>query len=213
MNTKLIAFCGFAGSGKDTAAEHLIKNYNFKKDSFATPLKDAVSSIFGWDREMLEGSSEVSRIWREEIDKWWAQRLNIPHLTPRWVLQNIGTKVMRENFHFDIWQASLEKRILESNRNIVITDCRFKNELSMVKQLNGTIIAVMRSPKPDWWDIAEAANSDTFLHAPEAVKALEERGIHQSEYDWIGFPINYTLENYDTIDSMYNNLENIMDLI
>ena len=34
---------------------------NEKRDSFAKSLKDAVSSIFGWDRKLLEGKTKKSR--------------------------------------------------------------------------------------------------------------------------------------------------------
>jgi len=51
----LIGIVGLISSGKDTVAERLVQEHNFKKDSFAKSLKDAVSSMFNWDREMLEG--------------------------------------------------------------------------------------------------------------------------------------------------------------
>ena len=49
----IIGFCGFAGSGKDTAADYLVNFYNFDRISFAGPLKDTLSAVFGWERSML----------------------------------------------------------------------------------------------------------------------------------------------------------------
>jgi cytidylate kinase len=89
----LISITGFIGSGKDTVANYLTTNHGFKKESWAGSLKDAVSNVFGWDRELLEGTTKYSREWREEIDPWWSERLAIPHLTPRWILQQWGTDV------------------------------------------------------------------------------------------------------------------------
>ena len=37
-------------------------------DAFAHVLKDACASLFGWDREMLEGKTEESRVQREQVD-------------------------------------------------------------------------------------------------------------------------------------------------
>ena len=54
----LIGLVGLIGSGKDTVAEFLVKEHKFQRDSFAKSLKDAVSAIFGWDRELLEGARE-----------------------------------------------------------------------------------------------------------------------------------------------------------
>ena len=137
----IVGFVGLIGSGKDTAADLLVNDFGFKRDSFANTLKDAVSKIFHWDRDMLQGLSAESRAWREEVDDWWAERLGIPHLTPRWVLQFFGTDVCRDYFSNDIWVASLERKLMQSKDNVVISDVRFANEAqSILKQPNGMII-------------------------------------------------------------------------
>ena len=83
----IIGITGLIGSGKDTAADYLCTVHGFKRMSFAGTLKDAVAAVFGWDRELLEGSTKASREWREQVDEWWANRLGIPDLTPRYILQ------------------------------------------------------------------------------------------------------------------------------
>ncbi len=72
----LIGIVGLISSGKDTVAERLVQEHNFKKDSFAKSLKDAVSSMFNWDREMLEGKTAESREWRERPDAFWSKKFN-----------------------------------------------------------------------------------------------------------------------------------------
>ena len=57
----IIGITGFIGSGKDTAANYLVAQHGFRRDSFAGALKDAVAQIFGWDRELLEGTTKSSR--------------------------------------------------------------------------------------------------------------------------------------------------------
>jgi hypothetical protein len=65
--------------------------HGFRRESrLPTVLKDAVAHVFGWDRTMLEGRTKEAREWREQVDPWWAERLNMPNLTPRWVSYNIG---------------------------------------------------------------------------------------------------------------------------
>ena len=54
----LVGVVGLIGSGKDTVSERLVQKHNFKKDSFAKSLKDAVANIFNWDRELLEGDTK-----------------------------------------------------------------------------------------------------------------------------------------------------------
>ena len=47
------------------------------------------------------------------------------------MLQRFGTDVIRCHLHKNIWVDSLERKIVNSSKNIIITDCRFKNELDM----------------------------------------------------------------------------------
>ncbi len=128
----IIGFVGFIGSGKDTAADYLVNFHGFRRDSFANTLKDAVSAVFGWDRVLLEGRTTEAREWREQVDPWWADRLGMPNLTPRWILQHWGTEVCRQGFHDDIWIASLENKMRKTTDNIVISDVRFPNEIKAI---------------------------------------------------------------------------------
>jgi hypothetical protein len=105
--SQIIGIVGFIGSGKDTVADYLVNFHGYKRESFANSLKDAVSQVFGWDRELLEGRTKESRDWRETRDEWWSKRLK-RDITPRWVLQYWGTEVVRKGFHDDMWVASLE---------------------------------------------------------------------------------------------------------
>lgn len=185
--TKLIGIVGWAGSGKDTAANFLVKNHNYRRESFASSLKDAVAAIFHWPRNMLEGHTEESRKWREEVDTWWAKRLGIPNLTPRYVLQHIGTDVLRREFHDDIWVASLEYHLMGQAGRCVLSDVRFPNEVAMIKKLNGKIVHIMRGKSPEWFS--------NWYDDYEDLKHFMEKWhpeVHPSEYMW-------TLTKFDRI--------------
>lgn len=193
-NSDIIGICGWAGSGKDTAANFLIKNHGYRKVSFATTLKDAAAAIFGWPRSLLEGDTEQSRLWREQIDTWWANRLDIPHLTPRWVLQNIGTDVMRKAFHDDIWIASLEYALLGEPNKYVISDVRFPNEIDMVHKLGGEMVFIQRGLAPAWTNHTYEDLNDlrSFM-----TKFFPE--VHASEYSWYLSKIDHHVDNNGTI--------------
>ena len=137
----IIGICGFIGSGKDTAANYLVAQHGFRRDSFAGALKDAVAQVFGWDRELLEGLTPEARVWREQVDPWWAKRLKMPNLTPRWVLQYWGTEVCRYGFHDDIWIAALENRLRHRAGHTVISDVRFSNEIKSIRKGLDSIIS------------------------------------------------------------------------
>jgi len=163
----IIGICGFIGSGKDTVADYLVNFHEFRRESFASTLKDAVAAVFGWDRTMLEGRTKEAREWREQVDPWWAERLAIPTLTPRWVLQYWGTEVCRRSFHDDIWIASLENKLRNSKDNVVISDCRFPNEIKSIKDSGGKIVLVKRGELPAWYNLAVSANQGHNLAAQE----------------------------------------------
>ncbi len=206
MTKQIIGICGFIGSGKDTAADYLVNFHEFRRDSFAATLKDAVAAVFGWDRELLEGRTKQAREWREQIDPWWAERLNMPELTPRLVLQLWGTEVCRRSFHDDIWIASLESRLRNSKDSIVISDCRFPNEIRAIKEAGGKVIWVQRGELPSWHIMAgKVNNGDTF--AAEKLKAL---GVHASETAWVGTNFDYILDNNGTVDDLYNRIAAIV---
>jgi len=207
----IIGICGFQGSGKDTIADYLQNIYGFKRDSFAATLKDAVAAVFGWDRELLEGRTKESRAWREQVDPWWAERLNMPDLTPRLVLQKWGTEVARKSWHDDTWIASLENKLNKSHNDIVITDVRFPNEIQAVKDAGGIVIRVVRGPEPDWYTTALGANAGI---APDQ-ELLKQLGIHPSEWAWIGTKFDAVLDNnQEGLDNLYRQVKDlVLDLL
>ena len=204
----IIGVCGFIGSGKDTIADYLTNFHEFRRESFANSLKDAVAQVFGWDRTMLEGRTKSAREWREQVDPWWAERLNMPNLTPRWVLQYWGTEVCRKAFHDDIWIASLENKLRNSTDDIVISDCRFPNEIKSIKDAGGIVIRVVRGPEPDWYQVAEYANEGQEIFKQK----LKELGIHASETAWVGTKFDFVLDNNETIDDLYTQVKSVIGL-
>lgn len=202
----IIGICGFIGSGKDTIADYLVNFHEFRRESFASTLKDAVAAVFGWDRTMLEGRTKEAREWREQVDPWWAERLSMPTLTPRWVLQYWGTEVCRKSFHDDIWIASLENKLRNSKDDVVISDCRFPNEIQSIKNAGGMIVWVKRGELPDWYDTAYGANNG-IVPDQELLKKLK---VHASETAWVGTEFDFVLENNTSIDELYLKIESLV---
>ena len=211
----IIGISGFIGSGKDTAANYLVGWHGFRRDSFAGALKDAVSTVFGWDREMIEGLTTESRLWRDQIDPWWSKRLNMPHLTPRWVLQHWGTEVCRQGFHDDIWIAALENRLRSRSGHTVITDVRFPNEIKTIRSAGGIIVWIKRGSLPEWYDCAVTENT-----TPECEQyILEDHGqlmpqkwpkVHASEYSWVGTKFDAEIDNNGTVEQLHEQLKNLL---
>lgn len=202
----ILGICGWAGAGKDTIADYLVNFHEFRRTSFAASLKDAISSIFGWDRELLEGRSKKARAWRETVDPWWSERLGIPNLTPRWILQHWGTEVCRIGFHNEIWIASVENKLRHTSDNIVISDCRFPNEIESIKKAGGRIIWIQRGNMPEWYQTAIIANSGDIV----AQHVLEDLKIHRSETAWVGSEFDIIIPNNSTIDDLYSKVKSLL---
>lgn len=201
----IIGLCGFISAGKDTVADYLVDSYSFRRESFAATLKDAVSHVFGWDRDLLEGRTHSARAWREEPDEWWSARLG-KTITPRWILQYWGTEVCRKGFHDDIWIASLENKLRKSGTNVIISDCRFPNEINSIKSAGGKVVWVQRGIMPHWYDVAVQANKGIEA----AQRFLVDEGIHASETAWVGTKFDTILDNNGTITDLYEQVKSLV---
>lgn len=210
----LIGMVGFIGCGKGSAGDFLVEKMGFRHDSFAASLKDASSMIFGWDRDMLEGSTKESRAWREQVDEYWARELNDPEFTPRKALQLMGTEAGRNVFGDRLWVSGLIKRYHNNHKTpTVITDVRFRNELDIIKENNGINILIERGKNPDWYNMMQDYNNG--VATSEVIEKIEQLRAdkvipHVSETDWIGWEFDSYIRNNSTIGAFENALRCII---
>jgi hypothetical protein len=206
----IFGLIGFINSGKDTVASHLIREYNCKQESFASSLKDACANIFDWPRALLEGDTDESRKWRENTDSWWAEKLDIPNFNPRLALQLIGTDCLRIHFNSDIWFLSLQNRIRkDTNRNIIISDVRFPNEVKFMKENNGVLIRINRGNPPVWYETALLANKGNSLAVD--IMSNTYASVHHSEWASIGIKADFEIDNNGTIKELIASADNIFN--
>lgn len=214
----IIGIVGFAGSGKDTLARQII-DYGYERFAFADTLKDMISIVFGWERELMEGETLESREWRETPDVWWEKKLNwyaeenmnmrslFPRFTPRVAMQLIGTDLFRRHFNDNIWILSLENKI-RNIEHVIISDCRFPNEIKMIKDKKGILIRVDRGEKPDWYSVGvDAANGNI-----SAKNYLISKKIHISEWSWLNQDIDVEVVNDGDPSHMIDAVKKIIKL-
>jgi len=195
----IIGICGLIGSGKGTVADILVENHNFEKLSFADKLKDGVASVFDWDRDMLEGDTDRSRIWREKEDEFWSSETGMS-VTPRLILQLFGTDCMRNGFYDGIWVSLVKKQILENpDTNWVIPDVRFPNEVKMIQSVQGEVWQVRRGNLPGWFMDKRDNN-------------IEPTDVHASEWAWIDQDesFNEIIQNDDSLEELLKKIEIIV---
>ena len=164
MNPFIVAFTGKAGSGKSTAATGLIRELKFEEYQFSRPLKRAVAAMLGVSPHLMEDQEFKAGHLALETPT------EIFKVTPRHLLQTLGTDWARDTIHKDFWVALMERGTRECESNIVITDLRFDNEAKWVQSRGGIVVEIVR---PDQESIA------TSDHASEL-------GVHPSLID---FPI------------------------
>lgn len=195
----LIGLVGFANSGKNSIGSILINDYQFQGDSFAKSLKDAASAIFGWDRVKLEGDTQESRFWREQTDGFWSKKLGIKNFTPRMGLQWLGTDACRKVFGEDIWVSTVERRWIQADKPAtIITDCRFPNEIKMIRDNGGKVFLVERGETPPWYQLVLWVNKgmgDEFDQ--QELNQMRSTGAipHESETAWIGCKLDGEIKN------------------
>ena len=195
----IIGICGLIGSGKGTVADILVEHHNFKKLSFADKLKDGVSAVFGWDRQMLEGDNDESRKWREEKDRFWSKETG-KTITPRLILQLFGTDCMRNGYFDGIWVSLVKQKIIDyPDTNWVIPDVRFPNEVKMIQNVQGEVWQVRRGELPGWFIDKRDNNIDPLT-------------VHASEWAWIDKDnsFDHIIQNDDSLEELLIKLKTMV---
>lgn len=131
--TRLIALNGFAGSGKNTAAQAL---EGWQVVSFADPIRADLERL---NPIVYPGHAlcDVLKLY----GGWDGAKRVFPEI--RRLMQEYGM-LMREKYGEDFWVNIALSKILLTDDPSVIVDLRFPNELEMVKRLGGVAVRITR---------------------------------------------------------------------
>ena len=214
----------------DEAVEDFLRKDLYESDwkikKFADKLKDIVCILLGCTREQLEdrGFKEIELgeewwYWYMELDGGYSpiildyltttkkelksyEGLELIKPTARFLLQFIGTNLLRNQLHPEIWVNSLMseyKSYLTSNYpvddldweprriypNWIITDMRFLNEMEAVKKREGITIRVNRNLE-------------------------ESKDQHESETELDNAEFDYVIDNNGTIEELIEKVREIL---
>jgi dephospho-CoA kinase len=184
--TKIIALCGLMRSGKDTIADYLSDHYGYVNIKIADSLKSSLACMFGFNRAQLEGAS------KDEIDARWG-------ITPRAAMQFFGTEVMQYEIqrllpHIGrtFWMSSLTAKMDDSVK-YVISDMRFVHEYEyLVSKYDKSNVFVIRVTRP-------------------GLTLQQCSHQHISEQEFMKIPADAEVLNDDTIESLHQKIESIVN--
>ena len=189
---------------------------HFKVKKFADKLKDVVCLLIGCTREQLEDREFKEKELGEEWDFYQPEKFGVKgfvldanitydeklyrglvkqKMTPRLLMQLIGTECGRQIIHPNIWVNALMSEYncvpadLAPNGidcpNWIITDMRFLNEMEAVKKRGGITIRVNRNLE-------------------------ESKDQHESETELDNVEFDYIINNNGTIEELIEKVKEIL---
>jgi hypothetical protein len=159
----IIGLAGKKSSGKTTAANILKEKRKYTVLNYADALKGLCSDMFEipmdyftseYRKEHETINIKLSRATIKEIlkrsrvavysDKVFGLSDTIA-VTPRQLLQLVGTDIFRKHVDTEYWVKLLEYKLDDfSSDNIIVADVRFNNEAAMVQRNKGSVILIER---------------------------------------------------------------------
>ena len=160
----VVGFCGLAGTGKTTLAQHLVQHHGFIRVPFAGPLK-AMAAAFGLT------PAEMSGHLKEEPCEALCGK------TPRQFMQLLGTEFGRDLLGPDLWvnawrrtvTCHLEEALVDgAPLRIVCDDVRYANEAAAIRGLGGQVVLLTRQG---------AGSKSGFSHPSEALDFIPDKSV------------------------------------
>ena len=192
----IIGFGGRIGSGKSELAK-ICQDAGFEKLYFALPLKQLVADLIKVKLEEINDLKNVEKDYKfgkldylflgkethipyETIEK---EMSPIKFKTVRQLLQFIGTDLIRK---YNInWHVNKVKAMIDKDKNYVIDDIRFPNELNLIRELGGETWFIIR-PKIDNVSNHESETALTWRDFGNKI-IINDAGLNLFKFRWSTF--------------------------
>jgi len=135
----IIGLSGYAQTGKDTVAGHLIANYGYRRVAFADPIREA---LYRLNPVVPVGEFSSTHLAQAVNGLGWEETKRLSPETRR-LLQVMGTEVGREMFGPDFWVNQAMGNAGKFDK-IVLTDVRYPNEYRAIKNRGGILIRIVK---------------------------------------------------------------------
>lgn len=149
--TQVVGFCGFAQSGKDTAAGFLVER-GWTRLAFADILRESLYNLNPIVQTKFrshpgpDGPIDTPYEWERVqaiVDSIGWDRAKVEYPEIRQLLQRFGTEVGRELYGENFWVDRVMNQVTHPGR-YVITDVRFPNEEIAVHKAGGRLFRINR---------------------------------------------------------------------
>ena len=197
---EIIAFSGYARSGKDEAANELTK-HGFIRVAFADKLREVLYQlnplVFGHNAMPHEyGDSEflpfrkTYQLLQDVIDEygWDGYKATVYGPEIRRLLQRLGTEAGRQTLWDSIWIDAALTGLSEDAR-VVVTDVRFPNEFNAIRERGGLMVRIHRD------GVGPAAGADGTVHVSET--SLDD------------FAFDYHINNDGTLEEFHSEIRRL----
>ena len=140
---QVVGLTVFAGSGKSTVAEYLVKEHGFARLSFAAPLKKMLRTlnpimggnlIYG-EQGHRAGVLTLHQVFALRNGDELAVKASVYGDEYRRLLQVLGTDCIRA-VDPEFWVNAALKQITDADTKVVFDDCRFPNEAEVISKFN-----------------------------------------------------------------------------
>lgn len=198
MSTRIVlALSGWKGSGKDTAADYLVREHGFIRASFADSLKEMVAQQYNiplnWMHDPTLKEVPVREYpvisgdpFAEQIHQMLGAELKSGYWTPRALCILEGS--VKRSVHSNYWVRTIINRITDdSTGNYVISDMRYTTEADTLKFIlpDAVTVRVVRRDDVDTQDPSER-NLDSYR-------------------------FQYRLDNRGSLESLHNNVDDLIE--
>jgi hypothetical protein len=147
----LIGIAGAKRSGKTTLACALSERFGLRHLSFAAPIRGFVCELLGWTEDELEQRKELPVAWLDGV-------------TPRHMMQTLGTEWGRSHVHSELWIRHLARQVDDAGGRAVVSDLRFPNEAESIIARGGIVVRLHRGRASGDSHVSELSLPDRLVH-------------------------------------------------
>lgn len=160
----IIGISGYAGVGKDSFSNYLVSNHNFVKIAFADKIKRILMDLYDLSYQQLWGESKN----RGSYDLRYKIPNSNDYLTARLGSQAFGdcgrslyqdtwvdytlkdVKRLHDHYFWDYedCQGAFKNYFNFGRKNVVVSDCRYLNEMNRIREMGGILIRIKKTVVP-----------------------------------------------------------------